>query len=362
MQEGGSNLQGSQRKLSQVTRDEKSQVQEAMKKFFNDLKTPGGKGVSEGALVQFAEQNGWINTNLAATEVSLIFASVKLGRKKEINMFCFTEAVRKMAIKLEVTYMELILGALKGFDPKRVTHDSMISNAIASGGTSQPAVAPAAPKSAAAAASQPKVLFKAERRPSVKHPVGVEMVAPAPVAKSSEANNTETAEPENIIDAKAVEEFMELKQKMEELTARLMRGDMSAEKEYETCGAKYAEHPLKSMNAAQLDQLASGQVIQDGSGMLRRASSASETPAIKLQRRFTHVGNKAVDLNDFDIQRVLGTGSYGKVQLVRRKDNGKLFAMKSLKKEALKRMRQLKHTQVMQEHIVYSTHVEQGRP
>jgi hypothetical protein len=333
--EGGSNLQGSQRKLSQVTRDEKAQVDVAMKKFFADLKTPGGKGVSQGSLVQFAQQNNWMNDKLNEADVGLIFASVKLGKKTEINMFCFTEAVRKMAVKLEVTYIELIIAALKGFDPSTISHDSMINNAIGSSSTTQAAAAPAAPSQTSA----PKVLFKAQPAPA---PAPTPAPAPAPAVEVDPA----TVPEENVIDAKAVEEFMTMKAELEELTARLMRGDMSAEKQYETLGVKYSEHPLKSMSQTQLDQLASGKVVQDASGMLRRASASMEAPSLKLQRRFTHVGNKAVDLNDFDIQRVLGTGSYGKVQLVRKKDTGKLYAMKSLKKEALKRMRQLKHTQV----------------
>jgi len=41
---------------------------------------------------------------------------------------------------------------------------------------------------------------------------------------------------------------------------------------------------------------------------------------------------------------VLGKGSFGKVMLVRFKNNGELFAMKTLRKEALIRRNQLAHT------------------
>jgi serine/threonine protein kinase len=52
-----------------------------------------------------------------------------------------------------------------------------------------------------------------------------------------------------------------------------------------------------------------------------------------------------VSIEDFSILKVLGTGSYGKVQLVRNKGDTKLYAMKSLKKQELARQRQLVHTQ-----------------
>ena len=52
-----------------------------------------------------------------------------------------------------------------------------------------------------------------------------------------------------------------------------------------------------------------------------------------------------MSIEDFSILKVLGTGSYGKVQLVRNKGDTKLYAMKSLKKQELARQRQLVHTQ-----------------
>ena len=36
--------------------------------------------------------------------------------------------------------------------------------------------------------------------------------------------------------------------------------------------------------------------------------------------------------NDFETISVIGKGSYGKVTLVKKKDNGKLYALKQLKK------------------------------
>ncbi|MCQ2821506.1 MAG: serine/threonine-protein kinase [archaeon] len=49
-------------------------------------------------------------------------------------------------------------------------------------------------------------------------------------------------------------------------------------------------------------------------------------------------------LEDFDKLKVLGKGSFGKVVLVRLKTNGKLFAMKILKKDAIVKRKQIDHT------------------
>jgi len=40
-----------------------------------------------------------------------------------------------------------------------------------------------------------------------------------------------------------------------------------------------------------------------------------------------------VTKDDFTMIKVIGTGSYGKVLLVKKKDSGRLFAMKVLKKK-----------------------------
>lgn len=49
-------------------------------------------------------------------------------------------------------------------------------------------------------------------------------------------------------------------------------------------------------------------------------------------------------LDDFELLKVIGKGSYGKVTLVRKKDHGRLFAMKSLNKSNVKRRNQVEHT------------------
>jgi p70 ribosomal S6 kinase len=44
-----------------------------------------------------------------------------------------------------------------------------------------------------------------------------------------------------------------------------------------------------------------------------------------------------IGMDHFDIVKVVGRGSFGKVYLVRKKDDGKVFAMKTLKKDMILR-------------------------
>ena len=48
--------------------------------------------------------------------------------------------------------------------------------------------------------------------------------------------------------------------------------------------------------------------------------------------------------SDFEFLKVIGRGSFGKVMLVKKKDNDKLYAMKILKKKAIIARRQIEHT------------------
>jgi serine/threonine protein kinase len=52
----------------------------------------------------------------------------------------------------------------------------------------------------------------------------------------------------------------------------------------------------------------------------------------------------SVNKYDFETISVIGKGSYGKVVLVKKKDNGHLYAMKILKKAEIIRRNQVEHT------------------
>jgi len=53
-----------------------------------------------------------------------------------------------------------------------------------------------------------------------------------------------------------------------------------------------------------------------------------------------------VGIDDFKIERVIGRGSFGKVYLVRKKTDDKLYAMKTLKKDMILRKNQAQNTKV----------------
>lgn len=70
-------------------------------------------------------------------------------------------------------------------------------------------------------------------------------------------------------------------------------------------------------------------------------TDAKYTPVTGLGSASEH----KVDLRDFQLKKVLGRGSFGKVMLVRKKDDGKYYAMKILRKEMVIKRNQVEHTQ-----------------
>mmetsp|Transcript_15975 Transcript_15975/g.31802 ORF Transcript_15975/g.31802 Transcript_15975/m.31802 type:complete len:387 (+) Transcript_15975:53-1213(+) len=66
---------------------------------------------------------------------------------------------------------------------------------------------------------------------------------------------------------------------------------------------------------------------------------------IKLDAKYTAPGGKKLGIDDFQLLKVLGKGSFGKVMLVKKKGgDDTLFAMKTLRKAALIKRNQLLHT------------------
>lgn len=51
-----------------------------------------------------------------------------------------------------------------------------------------------------------------------------------------------------------------------------------------------------------------------------------------------------ISIDDFVIIKVIGRGSFGKVYLVRKKDDGKIYAMKTLKKDMIIKKNQTSNT------------------
>jgi len=63
----------------------------------------------------------------------------------------------------------------------------------------------------------------------------------------------------------------------------------------------------------------------------------------------TGLYSQTINLKDFEIEKVIGRGSFGKVYMVRKRDNGKIYAMKVLKKEAIQAKKQKVHTKAERE-------------
>jgi len=66
------------------------------------------------------------------------------------------------------------------------------------------------------------------------------------------------------------------------------------------------------------------------------AGATAVTTTRKLSGRYA--------LSDFAVMRTLGTGSFGRVHLVRSRHNSRFYAIKVLKKEQVVRMKQVEHT------------------
>lgn len=74
----------------------------------------------------------------------------------------------------------------------------------------------------------------------------------------------------------------------------------------------------------------------------QQQSTPSQQQQIQATRSTVSKGKYS--LSDFQIQRTLGTGSFGRVHLVRSIHNNRYYAIKVLKKEQIVKMKQVEHT------------------
>lgn len=83
--------------------------------------------------------------------------------------------------------------------------------------------------------------------------------------------------------------------------------------------------------------------------MSQKSKKYNENEIKGKDRAKTLVGDKSVSLKDFDIIKVIGRGSFGKVFLVQKKDDKQVFAMKSLKKDIIIDFEQVQSTKLEQD-------------
>ncbi|EGR30978.1 protein kinase domain protein [Ichthyophthirius multifiliis] len=66
--------------------------------------------------------------------------------------------------------------------------------------------------------------------------------------------------------------------------------------------------------------------------------------------------NKKISIKDFNLIKVIGKGSYAKVVLVKKKSDGKIYAIKMLKKSYIEHKKQVEHTKIERNILVSATH------
>ncbi|CAG9321369.1 unnamed protein product [Blepharisma stoltei] len=78
-------------------------------------------------------------------------------------------------------------------------------------------------------------------------------------------------------------------------------------------------------------------------------SKTNTTSDSITQRKSSAAAPVQITLEDFQIEKVLGKGAFGKVFLVTKKDNGQVYAMKALRKEMIEKRNQVVHTKTERE-------------
>ncbi|KAH6573235.1 hypothetical protein BASA50_007634 [Batrachochytrium salamandrivorans] len=99
--------------------------------------------------------------------------------------------------------------------------------------------------------------------------------------------------------------------------------------------------PLPSLSSAPTHE------IPVGPNRIPSRASASIPPRVSS----VNVFHTKLKIEDFDIRNTLGTGSFGRVHLVKYKATGKHYAMKVLKKTEIIKLRQVEHT-LNEKHIL----------
>ena len=68
---------------------------------------------------------------------------------------------------------------------------------------------------------------------------------------------------------------------------------------------------------------------------------------------FAREGKPSASLSDFEIVKMIGKGTFGKVFLVKQKDTGSLYAMKCIRKDIVLQNEQMENIQ-LEKDILYS--------
>jgi serine/threonine protein phosphatase PrpC/CRP-like cAMP-binding protein len=94
------------RKLSRISADEMAGLNLALMGIFGTW-APDGE-IDDANLQALSKACGWMEPSCNPGDISMIFASTKLGKKKTLKFERFQEACRKIATKKGITYQELV--------------------------------------------------------------------------------------------------------------------------------------------------------------------------------------------------------------------------------------------------------------
>jgi len=104
------------------------------------------------------------------------------------------------------------------------------------------------------------------------------------------------------------------------------------------------EEPKESIKAQKADAVPRESSSKTSSSSYEGESGQATSKQEDIKRGFDDLVQDSekrngcnIGKNDFQMLSVIGKGSYGKVLLVQKKDDGKLYAMKVLKKSELQR-------------------------
>jgi len=115
-------------------------------------------------------------------------------------------------------------------------------------------------------------------------------------------------------------------------------------RQFLTEGANRPPQPLVRVYPVNIDQQAAAEGKDGGGGDDRRTSSGGSGEGGGNGDGVTHTKAPKVNLDDFELVRVIGKGSFGKVTLVRKKSDQNLYAMKVLHKQNIIKRKQVEHT------------------
>jgi serine/threonine protein kinase SCH9 len=91
-------------------------------------------------------------------------------------------------------------------------------------------------------------------------------------------------------------------------------------------------------------KLVDKQVVEQWFKLEPRTPDESVSGEIKLYWTYESVERKHLGPEDFDVMRLIGRGTFGQVYQVRKKDTGRIYAMKVLSKKVIVQKKEVAHT------------------